>query len=453
MNETTIVWLVAVASVITIFVPYFFKFRRDQRLALKRREEALILGSNRVAGQYPMVDRSLCIGCGSCASACPEGDVLAVVWGAAEVVNGQRCVGHGYCEVACPVGALKVGLGDIKTRPDIPILSECNETSVHGLFIAGELSGISLIRHALAQGEKVAGEIAARLKAAGQNDGVNDIVIVGAGPAGLGVALTARKLDFVCTVLDQYGLGGTILHYPRRKLVMTQPVEVPMYGRLDRDEYSKEELLEILQTACDRNQIRVRSGERLVGLERRDNVFHLSTESGSIVSGRYVVLALGRRGSPRRLQVPGEDLSKVMYQLTDAQAYTNKHILVVGGGDSAVEAAIGLARQPGNTVSVSYRKSRFFRIKKKNEDRISRLIEKNEVYAYFDSLVKLIDNSSVILSTGSREIELPNDYVLVQIGGTPPYDMLKSFGIEFGGEASTIAEQDERLQPGTKQPA
>lgn len=445
MSETQIIWFIAAAVVLVVFIPYLLKFHRSQRVASARKDEAKALGIDHASGQFPMVNRSLCIGCGSCVDACPEGDVLAVVWGAAEVVNGQRCVGHGYCETVCPVGALKVGLGDVRTRPDIPVLTARNETTVPGVFIAGELSGLSLIRHAIAQGKLVADEISSRLANHADNGVPTDVIVIGAGPAGLSAALAVRERGASCVVYDQYDLGGTILHYPRRKLVMTQPVDIPSYGSLKREEYSKEELLEIWQAACRANQIEARSGERMSRLERRDDLFEVTFESGTVATARFVVLALGRRGSPRKLGVPGEELPKVMYQLTDAQAYEGKHMLVVGGGDSAVEAAIGLARQKDNTVTISYRKSRFFRIKKKNEDRVTRLIDSGDIRPCFDSQVKQIAGAAVTLTTLSGDLELPNDYVIVQAGGVPPYDMLKSFGVNFGGETASIAEQDRRL--------
>jgi thioredoxin reductase/NAD-dependent dihydropyrimidine dehydrogenase PreA subunit len=445
MSESYLIWLIAAGLVVVVFVPYLLKFRRSQKVAAERKEEARSLGIDRATGQYPMVNRSLCIGCGSCVDACPEGDVLAVVWGAAEVVNGQRCVGHGFCETACPVGALKVGLGDVRTRPDIPLLSEYNETTVPGIFIAGELSGLSLIRHAIAQGKMVAEEIARRSNGSRGAAQLQDIVVVGAGPAGLSAALAARQHGLSAVVMDQYDLGGTILHYPRRKMVMTQPVEIPSYGLLNREEYSKEDLMEIWQQVCRDNQIEIRAGEKLSRLERFEGGFRLTADSGMQVEGRFVVLALGRRGSPRKLGVSGEDLPKVMYQLTDAQAYRNSHVLVVGGGDSAVEAAIGLARQKGNTVAISYRKSRFFRIKKKNEERIGRLLNSGDITPYFDSNVRQITASTVTLSTSTGDMDIPNDYVIIQAGGVPPYDMLKSFGIAFGGETVTVEQQDVRF--------
>lgn len=441
--ENFLIWAVAGVLIVAIFIPYLLKFRKSQAKASLRLEEARSLGIDRPKSQYPQVNRTFCIGCGACVDACPEGDVLAVVWGTAEVINGDRCVGHGFCETACPVGALKVGLGDIKSRPDIPVLSERYETSVPGIFIAGELSGISLIRHAISQGQKVADEIAERIKRSGLRNSL-DIIVVGAGPAGLTTALSAHKHNLTCTVLDQYDLGGTILHYPRKKLVMTQPVDIPYYGNLNRDEYSKEELLDIWQQVAKTSDLDIRPDHKVESIIGLANGFKIIASNGPEFTSQYVVLALGRRGSPRKLGVPGEELPKVIYQLIDAQSYRNQHVLVVGGGDSAIEAAVGLARQPGNKVTISYRKPRFFRIKKKNEDAVMRLISEKKIDVRFESQVVDIRAATVVMNTIQGEIEMPNDVVIIQAGGIPPFEMLKKIGIAFGGDYLSIKEADTR---------
>jgi thioredoxin reductase (NADPH) len=432
--ESYIVWFVTAVIFLAIFIPYYRSFRKKQKEHLSRKVEAESLGMGRPRSQYPQIDLSACIGCGSCVEACPEGDVLGVVFGKATIINGDRCVGHGFCEQVCPVGALKVGLGDIKKREDIPIMDEFNETNVGGLFIAGELGGISLIRNAVTQGRMVIERIASKLDGArGKYD--YDVIIVGAGPAGLSAALTAIEKDISYLVLDQQEPGGTILQYPRKKLVMTQPVEIPLYGKLDKSEYSKEHLLEMWLGAIDKFGINFSPLEKADGVAKKEGYFEVLTPKNNYKS-RYVVLAMGRRGTPRKLGVPGESAPKVMYQLIDAQSYNNNDILVVGGGDSAVEAAVGLARQPGNRVTISYRKPKFFRMKKKNEDRINELINKKEITPIFDSNVKEIFQNSVGIDQAGSLIEIPNDYVFVFAGGIPPFKMLQDMGIVFGGETS-----------------
>lgn len=434
--ESLAIWFVTAIVFTAIFVPYFVKFRRRQKIDLARKREADDLGVIRPRSQYPLVDNSVCIGCGSCVEACPEGDVLGVVFGKAAVINGDRCVGHGYCEQVCPVGALKVGLGDIKTRDDIPLLDERNQTTVPGIFIAGELGGISLIRNAVVQGRMVVNCITDLLK-----DGEKaefDLAIIGCGPAGLSAALSAEDKKISYVAFDQQDPGGTILQYPRRKLVMTQPVEIPLYGRLTNPEYSKEDLLDIWLNIISKFQLNIQPGAKVENITGEDGAFSIPVGTRR-VTARYVVLAMGRRGTPRKLGVPGEQMSKVMYQLIDAQSYNDKNLLVVGGGDSAVEAAVGLARQPGNKVYLSYRKPKLFRIKRKNEQNINELIERKEITPVLSSNVTEIKEGSVVLDVDGESREIPNDYVFVFAGGIPPFKMLKEIGVAFGGETKKLS--------------
>ncbi len=434
--ESDAIWIFTVILIVSISAPYFIKFRKRQKMDIERRKEAEILGISKPSSQYPMIDSTLCIGCRTCVDACPEHDVLGIVFGKAMVINGQRCVGHGYCELVCPVGALKVGLGDIKTRPDIPVVDDNNQSNIPGLFIAGELAGLSLIRNAIDQGRRVIEKIAENNNRSA-NENIYDVIIIGAGPAGLTASLNAIKNKLSYLLIDQQAPGGTILQYPRHKLVMTQPVEIPLYGWLKKEEYAKEDLLDIWNKILNDFKINVRVGEKIESVRKEAEVFKVKSLAAEY-SANHVVLSMGRRGTPRKLGVTGEDLPKTLYQLLDAQSYNNNHILVVGGGDSAIEAAVGLAHQTGNKITISYRKSTFARVKKKNEDLVKKAIAEKKVRAIFNSEVLEIRDKNVKLKVGEDIVEILNDFVFVFIGGEPPIKMLKEMGILFGGEAPVI---------------
>ncbi len=429
-------------SVLFVIAIWQHRIRKaEDRRLLAQLQESKAQGSEQPVGQHPHINPYLCLGCFSCVRACIEGNVLAVVEGRARLVRASHCIGDGHCQEVCPVGALTVGLGDIQSRPDIPVLSPELETSVPGVFIAGELGGIALIRHAMQQGSQVMRTIGNRLRSHGathEGPGPSGVLIVGCGPAGLAAALQAKHLEIRHMVIDQNDLGGTVLKYPRNKLTMTQPIEVPFLGRLKRPQYTKEELLKLWGDAVRKAGIEVRPHVTLIGLERQPDQTFLAETSAGRIHCRYVVLALGRRGTPRRLGVPGEESEHVLYQLVDAAGYTDKDILVVGGGDSAIEAATALAVQPGNRVRLSYRRAAFSRIKQRNEERIATFQAEGRIDVLFNSQVKSIQPGSALLQieeTGNvRETTVRADYAFVLAGGEPPYPLLKKIGIRFHGE-------------------
>ena len=376
---------------------------------------------------YPRIDLAKCIGCGACVKACPEYDVIGVLDGKAQVVNPTSCIGHGECMRACPTDAIRLVLGTERRGVEIPLLAADYQTNVPGLYIVGELGGMGLIANAMSQGLQCLRGIA---KAAPQRlAGVHQVVIVGAGPAGIAAALVAleAKLDFV--VLDQESIGGTVLQYPRHKIVMTRPVELPIYGKLKVSAVSKESLLEAWQDIVSKTGLEVRSNVKVDGVTRGEGgVFDLATTAGPLRAQR-VVLALGRRGSPRKLGIPGEDRAKVTYRLLEPEGYSSKRCLVVGGGDSAIEAAVALG-DAGAKVHLAYRGEVFDRIKPKNQQRLDAAVGAGRLTVLMKTQPKEVREADVVLDQQGKRVELPNDYVLVFAGGVLPTAFLEKAGVE-----------------------
>ena len=407
---------------------------------LQERSRARERGSHRARLQYPHVDLSRCIGCGICVAACPENGVLDIIHGQALVVHGARCVGHGRCAQECPVGAIALTLGDLKERKDIPVLTETLEAGDGtGLFLAGEVTGYALIRTAIEHGTAVATEVSRRVQAAngaGQRNGrALDLCIIGAGPAGIACALQAKAHGLNFVTLERESLGGTVSKYPRRKLVMTQPVEMPLVGALRNTSYQKEELIDLWTKIVREHDLPLRTGEEFVGVERNGaHLLRVRTKNGHF-DAHHVCLALGRRGTPRKLGVPGEELPKLAYSLLDASSYRDRHILVVGGGDSAIEAAIGLSEQAGNRVTISYRRQAFFRLKSRNENRLADALAAGRLQVLFESQVTRINPDTVELTSSSsgevQHLTLPNNEVFVLAGGIPPFQVLEESGVSF----------------------
>ena len=443
-----------VALIVALVVGMFFL--RGYLKSLKKQEEKAreaaakgALFSEGPKSQHPHIDTAWCIGCGGCTSVCPEGDVLAMIGGKAAIVNGHKCIGHGLCAEACPVGAITMVLASPSMAADMPRLTPEYETSVGNLFIVGELGGLALIKNAVNQGRDCVDTIANRLSAAGTTQAspdVFDVLIVGAGPAGISASLRAIEYRLNYITLERDEIGGTVAKYPRQKLVMTSPVEFPMYGKFKKTELSKENLLAFWDVVLNRADFNGRTGEKVEDIKKgADGLFTVVTASNQY-RARAVILALGRTGTPRKLGVKGEELPKVMYRLIEADHYINKQILVVGGGDSAVEAAMGLAYQVGNKVTLSYRQAAFGRIKERNAQRIADSIRKGKVNVLFNSNpVEFTENSVVLDVSGTRQ-EIPNDFVWIFAGGTPPNDFLKKIGVGLGMQDMTTAAIEQARQ-------
>ncbi len=416
---------------------------RERRQAASRELSAAPL-------QVPVIDLSRCLGCGTCVKSCPEDGVLQLVHGQAAVVNGAACVGHARCVAECPVGAVTLSRGDLSERDDVPVLDgELQAVGMPGVYLAGEVTARALIRTAIVQGTAVAEQVLSRcaVATAGGDDGfaddgfadngfadnaVLDAVVVGAGPGGIACALglTAGGANFV--LIDQEPIvGGTVAKYPRRKLVLTEPVELPLHGRMRQREYAKEELVELWQGIAERHALPFVGGVTFEQIEREDDDVLVVHTSAGVYRARSVVLAVGRRGMPRRLGVPGEDLPNVAYSLIDAAAYAGRRVLVVGGGDSAVEAALALAEQPGTEVTIAYRQDAFVRLRSKNKQRITAQIAAGRVRASLSTQVEAIHADRIDLRVDGAPQQLAIDDVFVLIGGEPPFGQLQRSGISF----------------------
>ncbi len=400
--------------------------RRDE--AVRREfEEA---GLSEPPTLHPKIDHAKCLGCGSCVAACPEHPghrVLGIIGGKSHLVGPADCIGHGACARACPVGAITLVFGTERRGVDLPVVGPDFQTNVPGLFVAGELGGMGLIRNAVEQGKRAVENIAA-LPGMRAGEGL-DLVIVGAGPAGLAASLAARAKGLRFVTVEQESLGGTIAHYPRGKLVMTSPFSLPGAGRFTRREVSKEELLEFWEQVVRRSGLSIRFGETVTDVRRVAEGLEVVTSEGTYPS-RAVLLAIGRRGTPRKLGVPGEDLPKVVYRLVDPEQYRGQRVLVVGGGDSALEAAAGLAGVDGTEVTLSYRKGAFSRAKRANRERVERAAAEGRLRLLFHSVVKEIQPASVRLEQEGRTVEIENDAVIVCAGGILPTGFLKQIGVE-----------------------
>jgi thioredoxin reductase (NADPH) len=404
------------------------KSRRNQE-AQRVRAESERAGLNEPPSLHPVVDPTKCFGSGACTRACPEA-ALGVVNGKATLINAAACIGHGACFSACPVQAITLVFGTAKRGVDIPHVSADYESNVPGVFIAGELGGMGLIRKTAEQGRQAMAAIRKRM---GNHAAPLDVVIVGAGPAGISAGLSAIHHKMRYAIVEQEdSLGGAVYHYPRNKIAMTAPVKLDLIGTVKLGtEVQKEKLLAFWNDVMARTGLQVRFNERFEGLDTRaDGTFEVKT-SKEVLHTRSVLLALGRRGSPRKLEVPGEETAKVVYRLIDAEQYAGQDVLVVGGGDSALEAAIALAEQPGTTVTLSYRSAAFSRVKEKNRLAVQAAEREGRLKLLLESQVQEIRTDTVALTTKSGDLELANDHVIVCAGGVLPTPLLQSIGIRF----------------------
>jgi thioredoxin reductase/Pyruvate/2-oxoacid:ferredoxin oxidoreductase delta subunit len=418
------------ASLICLLVIFFY-IRRQLRSSKKveaKIAKAKIEGMYEPVSLHPVIDPGKCIQTGACIIACPEKDILGIMNGKATTINASHCVGHGACFHACPTKAITLVIGTETRGVDLPEVNQYFESNVEGIYIAGELGGMGLIKNAVEQGRQAVDNIAKTIRK--HHEAMYDLVIIGAGPAGIAASLTAKKHNLKSLTLEQDTLGGAVFNFPRAKVVMTSPMDLPLYGKIKLSETSKLELLNIWKEVIVKNEIEVKENSKVESVVPENGHYKIITHSGDQYTAKCIVLAIGRRGTPRKLGIAGEGLGKVAYRLLEAETIQGKEVVVVGGGDSAIESALLLMVQ--NKVILSYRNDSFSRIKPKNQELIKVAIQAKTIDVRFNTqLLEITDDEVVIAAAINPEEKqkIKNDLVYIFAGGELPSEFLTKVGI------------------------
>jgi thioredoxin reductase (NADPH) len=421
-----------VAIILLVMTLYLRRQRRLHHADTAELQQAVQAGLAEPASLHPIVDPSRCMGSGSCAKACPE-EAIGVINGKMTLKNAAACIGHGACLAACPTEAIKLVFGTEKRGIDIPNISPEFETNVPGIFIAGELGGMGLIRKAAEQGRQAIESI--RRKTGGKAD--FDVFIVGCGPAGLSAGLSAIHHKLRYKLIEQEdSLGGAVYHYPRQKIAMTAPIELDLIGKVKFTEVQKEKLIEFWNSVVKKTGLKITYRERMEAIEKEEGRFVVRTNRASYTA-RTVLLTMGRRGTPRKLEVPGEESAKVTYRLIDPAQYTGQAVLVVGGGDSALEAAIALSQEKNTDVILSYRSGAFSRVKQKNRTLLEQQEKAGRLRVMLNSNVRSIHDKHVEIEVDGIPKRFRNDAVIVCAGGLLPTPLLQKIGIQFDTKYGT----------------
>lgn len=421
----------SILIVVSGLVIYFYTQRKNKstKLTEEKISKAKEDGLFEPVSLHPVINLDTCIGSGACVSACPEKDILGLKNGKASVINASRCVGHGACFNACPVQAITLCIGTEKRGVELPHVNSNFETNIPMVFVAGEIGGMGLIKNAVEQGKQAVNYIVEKLNR--EESPLNDLIIIGAGPAGISASLQAKRNNLNFLIFEQATIGGTVANFPRQKIVMTSPMDLPLHGKVKLFETSKSELIELWDSIIKKNNITINQQEKVISINKEKSSFFVETNKGKYES-KAILIAIGRRGSPRKLGVPGEEKEKVFYRLLEPELIRNSKILVVGGGDSAIESALLLA-QNKNEVTVSYRNENFSRLKPMNVQRINEAVDSGRIQVVFNSNVVEIKEKSVLLKLekNESEIEIENDLVFVFAGGELPTKFLENVGISI----------------------
>src|ERR1700730_5446844 len=440
----------------------------NDRVSLISPEDLLRLDPGAPDYPHPVIFPERCIGCHACVDACPH-DVLKIVNGIASPVARDQCVEDTSCQVECPVNPKACIVINttkkIKPRP-VPTRDPSFMTNVPGCYIIGDVSGTPLIKNAANEGADAIKHIVRELQngAGAEPKAGVDVAIVGIGPAGLSAAIAAKQFKLRYVGIEQDKVLATIDAYPKGKYVFFKPETMDSRGTIEVDGAGeqREKILESWIGAMNNNGVVINEGESCKKIEKAadGDYFVVQTEKGIAreqvtYNARRIVLALGNRGTPMKLRLPGEEMKvtrdgrtedKVKYKLTDPEVYKKKRIIVVGAGNSAIEAAVDLvARRNGdqiafrpddeiNEVTLVIRSDMKNDLKFGNKLQVYQCIDEGRIKAYFGTAIKEIRDGEVVLMnarTSEEKITIPNDFIFAMIGGDRPTKFLESIGIKI----------------------
>jgi len=431
MHEVLLEQLVIYGTLFVLCAIMIFFYLKSKKISSKVVEKKVTIakeeGLFEPVSLHPHIDLNTCIGSGACIADCPEKDILGIVDGKATVINTSHCVGHGACFHACPVEAISLRIGTEKRGVDLPHVNQNFETNMKGIYIAGELGGMGLIKNSVEQGHQAIKSIIKSKRCKKEN--AVDVIIVGAGPAGISATLAAKKYGLTSLTLEQDSLGGTVFTFPRAKIVMTAPMELPLHGKVKLHNTSKDELLNLWKKVISEHQLEIKENTKVEQIiPKEGGCFKVVTKNGDEYFCSNVLLAIGRRGTPRKLNIPGEESTKVAYRLLEPERIHNKNIMVVGGGDSAIESALLL--KDDNKVTLSYRKDTFSRLKPKNRKKIADAIEDKSIIVIFNSNLTGITDKTITVKLSNNDIsDIENDLVYIFAGGELPTSFLQKAGV------------------------
>ncbi|MCX6127536.1 MAG: NAD(P)-binding domain-containing protein, partial [Proteobacteria bacterium] len=390
-------WLVGLAFMVGLALWGMRKRDQHQVVAKRQWDDAVAKKMHEPISLHPEIDPTLCGGCGACVAACPEGEIIKLINHRAVLIEPSKCVGHGACQIACPYDAIQLVFGTKTRGMELPRIDANFQTNVPGLYIAGELGGMGLIRNAVKQGRLAASHACKNLQAV---EAKYQVLIIGCGPAGLAASMACAEAKSKYLCIEQNKFGGSIYNFPKQKVVMSHPLDFPIVGRFkfSKHKVSKEELLDLWVHLKGKAQLNMIEDCRFINLRKNGDIFEVETSTGTITAQK-VILGMGVRGTPRKLNVPNEDLPKVTYNLLDPDEYQGKWIAVVGGGNAGVEAAQYLCKASlKNKVFLLVRGDTFDRCNEENQNIIEGYAKQGLVTISYNTSVEEIHGDYLIIN-------------------------------------------------------